>query len=172
MNLSEKFKDRAEALYQSQVRRSRERKGPSGRITRHGYVLGFDRKQFFCWLFDQFGGENNAILCRYCRRAIDVYSCTVDHEVPLKRGGAPVLSNLGVICSPCNAVKHIMTPDEMLRFVKKLQELADEFHNSIAVDSITHRLESYSKLMASANSQRARKQKEAAKAVIGEDEDW
>lgn len=164
--LSQRFKARVESLFKSQQNRASEKKDKNGRIIRKGYALSFDRREFIAWFLDEFGGENTAILCRYCHRPIDAYSCVVDHGVPLKRGGPAELSNLDVICSPCNSVKGKLTPDEMTAFLLKMREMADQFHNAAAVQDITHRLESYSAMKATVNAGRARKQAQQVAAVV------
>lgn len=169
LNLSPRFAKRRDALYKSHVDRARGKTSKkTGRIIRHGYTLPFDKKQFTAWLLDQFGGENNAILCRYCRRPIDVYNCQLDHGVPIARAGSPGLSNLDPVCEPCNHVKGKLTPEEFESFLVKLRELADQFHNGIAVQDITHRLESYSAMKATVN--RAHASRKAAPVAVAEDD--
>lgn len=165
ISFSPRFRDRVNSLFASQQNRAREKRNKNGRIVKQGYVLPFDRKQFMAWLVDQFGGENGAIPCRYCRRPIDVYNCQLDHGTPLSRGGSPGLSNLTATCAPCNDVKGKMTPEEMDFFLAKMVDMGNHFHNGIAVQNITHRLESYSAMKATVNRAHANKKKEAAIAV-------
>ena len=161
MTLSKQFLDRAAELYSSQLRRSKERRGPSGKITRVGYVLPFDREQFTNWLVTQFpGGIRRCI----CTKPIDVFNCQVDHVTPLERQGSPALSNLECICESCNKIKHTMTGEEFRKLLEFIKEMGSRFPDGQAVKSITHRLQSYSSLKASANGQRARKVK--AKAAV------
>lgn len=166
IQLSPRFADRCDSLFQSQKNRAKEKKDKNGRILKLGYLLPFDRKQFIAWFLDQFGGENNAILCRYCKRPIDAYTCQVDHAVPLKRGGSPGLGNLGPICAPCNAIKSKMIPEEMEYFCGLMIDMGNHFHNGVAVQDITHRLESYSKMKATVNAGRARKNAARVAAVV------
>ena len=58
--------------------------------------LGVSKEQ---WLgrLDEFCG-----LCAYC---LDSAGSTMDHVVPISRGGAHDLSNIVPACSPCNASK-------------------------------------------------------------------
>lgn len=172
--LSDKFRDRVDSLFKSQQNRAKEKKDKNNRITRKGYALPFDKKQFTAWLLDKFGGtENGVIQCRYCHRPIDVYSCQIDHSVPLKRSGSPALSNLDVPCAPCNAIKGKMTPEEMEYFCGLMIDMGNHFHNGVAVQDITHRLESYSKMKATVNAGRARKNAARVAAVVtGIDEDF
>lgn len=170
IQLSPRFAKRRDDLWKSQCNRAAEKKSKkTGRIIRHGYTLPFDKKQFTAWLLDKFGGENNAILCRYCKRPIDVYNCQLDHGVPIARSGPPDLSNIDPVCEPCNHVKGKLTPEEFDFFLAKLRELADHFHNGIAVQDITHRLESYSAMKATVN--RAHAQRKAAPALAVAEDD-
>jgi 5-methylcytosine-specific restriction endonuclease McrA len=157
LNLSPKFATRRDSLWESQKRRASSRKSKTGRITRKGYVLPFDKKQFTAWLVDIFADGTRPIRCRYCLQPIDVYNCQLDHAVPLQRSGRPDLDNINPICESCNKSKHVMLPEEFELFLIKMREMADHFHNGIAVKSIMHRLESYSNLKAAANQARAKK---------------
>lgn len=148
--------DRAETLYGYQVDRSRQKKSKSGRITKKGYTLPFNRQQFIVWLSAQFGGNlGSAIRCRYCNRPIDIFSCQIDHGTSLDRGGSPGLENLSPTCKPCNQTKGTMSVEEMDYLVAFLYAMAKHFSNSEAADSITQRLESYSAMKANTNKMRA-----------------
>lgn len=172
IQLSDRFEARVKSLFESQRLRSKEKKDKNGRIIRQGYLLPFDRKQFTAWFLDVFGGENNAILCRYCNRPIDAYTCQVDHVMPLRRGGSPGLGNMECICPPCNAVKGKMSGEEMEYFRFLMVDMGNHFHNGVAVQDITHRLESYSKMKATVNAGRARKAaQQVAAALTGNNED-
>jgi 5-methylcytosine-specific restriction endonuclease McrA len=52
--------------------------------------------------------------CDYCHRTVD--KLTVDHVVPLSRGGADELANVRVVCQPCNCSKGRRTLDEWKAF--------------------------------------------------------
>lgn len=168
-NLSERFQDRSDALFKSQRDRGREKRDKNNRIIKQGYKLPFDKKQFMAWLLDQFHGEAGAIPCRYCRQPIDVYNCQLDHGTPLSRGGSPGLVNLDPTCAPCNDVKGKMTPEEMDFFLAKMVDMGNHFHNGIAVQNITHRLESYSAMKATVNRAHASRQKQAAAVAVAEE---
>ena len=175
LNLSPRFAKRRDDLWTSQRNRAAGKKNKLGHWTRLPYTLPFDKKQFTAWLVDLFGDGTRPLRCRYCNQTIDVYNCQLDHAVPIKRSGSPGLENMDAICEPCNKTKQIMTPEEFEFFIAKMREMADHFHNGIAVQSITHRLESYSNLKAAANQQRAKKnaaQPATPVALRDEDEDW
>lgn len=50
--------------------------------------------------FDYFGWQ-----CRYCRASLTVATVTLDHQLPLSRGGSNWASNLVPACGSCNASK-------------------------------------------------------------------
>jgi 5-methylcytosine-specific restriction endonuclease McrA len=50
--------------------------------------------------------------CVYCSTHLDHRSATLDHVVPLARGGAHDPGNLVVACAPCNRLKGDLLPYE------------------------------------------------------------
>jgi 5-methylcytosine-specific restriction endonuclease McrA len=171
--LSPRFQDRVDALFAAQRSRAREKKGPSGRISKAGYVLPFDKRQFTAWFLDQFGGvEGGVIRCRYCKKPIDAYNSVIDHATPLKRGGSPGLGNLECICEQDNQVKGGMTPDEFEWFLTKMAEMGMRFHGGEAVRDITSRLAKAVKLAAAMRYSIAGRQKQAMAAAVGNQEDF
>lgn len=74
--------------------------------------------------------------CEYCRsqERYSVHSFSIDHVVPISRGGATVFANLAFACSGCNSHKHTKTtardPVTLLTvglFDPRTQEWADHF---------------------------------------------
>ena len=53
-------------------------------------------------------------ICAYCEKKVLPHELTMDHIVPLARGGASVKSNLVPACKPCNQAKKLETPAEAL----------------------------------------------------------
>ena len=51
-------------------------------------------------------------LCHYCQKKFKASDLTMDHIVPLARGGESVKSNLVPACKACNASKKLSTPAE------------------------------------------------------------
>lgn len=43
--------------------------------------------------------------CYYCSKVLSKVECTMDHVVPLVRGGRSTKGNIVVACKPCNNVK-------------------------------------------------------------------
>lgn len=53
-----------------------------------------------------------AVPCPYCGTAIDALSASLDHAMPITRGGSLGLENLTAICAMCNRLKGALTPSE------------------------------------------------------------
>ncbi len=52
--------------------------------------------------------------CEYCHKHYKPQELTMDHIIPLARGGTSTLGNLAVACKPCNASKGLHTPVDLL----------------------------------------------------------
>lgn len=66
------------------------------------------KRRIRCELFQQANG-----CCRYCRKEMHWDEFTVDHIIPVARGGTSRVSNLWAACKRCNCLKGKTTP---LRF--------------------------------------------------------
>ena len=53
-------------------------------------------------------------LCHYCGEKFPPKELTMDHIVPLARGGTSTKGNIVPACSACNADKKLATPAELL----------------------------------------------------------
>jgi 5-methylcytosine-specific restriction protein A len=53
-------------------------------------------------------------LCAYCGRVVAPRELTMDHVVPVARGGRSVRGNVVAACKDCNSRKKLMTPAEQL----------------------------------------------------------
>ena len=51
-------------------------------------------------------------LCHYCGQKVDFHDLTMDHLVPLARGGRSTKENLVPSCKNCNTLKKTMLPIE------------------------------------------------------------
>lgn len=60
-------------------------------------------------------------LCRYCGQTFPSSDLTMDHILPVVRGGKSVKSNCVPCCKECNTEKSFLTPAEMI-----LRELEQE----------------------------------------------
>jgi 5-methylcytosine-specific restriction protein A len=53
-------------------------------------------------------------LCHYCQKVFRPAELTMDHLVPLARGGRSVKNNLVPACKSCNSGKKLATPVDLL----------------------------------------------------------
>lgn len=56
-------------------------------------------------------------VCHYCRRVVGARALTLDHVVPLIRGGRSVRANMVPSCKDCNSKKQSMLAWEWDAFV-------------------------------------------------------
>ena len=59
-------------------------------------------------------------ICHYCEQKFKPEELTMDHLVPLARGGQSIKNNLVPSCKECNAKKKLHTPVDLL--FQKLDE--------------------------------------------------
>jgi 5-methylcytosine-specific restriction endonuclease McrA len=57
--------------------------------------------------------------CHYCRRQVGATALTMDHIVPLIRGGRSVRGNTVPACKDCNSKKQSLLPWEWDEFVSR-----------------------------------------------------
>ena len=60
-------------------------------------------------------------ICYYCHQKFSREEITMDHIVPLSRGGKSTKTNIVACCKECNNEKKYLTPVEMI-----LKQLKDE----------------------------------------------
>src|SRR5258708_452662 len=53
-------------------------------------------------------------ICHYCEKQFKPEKLTMDHLVPLARGGSSTKSNLVPACKECNAKKKLDTPMDLI----------------------------------------------------------
>ena len=53
-------------------------------------------------------------ICGYCGQTVGARALTMDHVVPVARGGRSVRGNVVAACKQCNTKKKLMTPAEQL----------------------------------------------------------
>lgn len=56
----------------------------------------------------------NKGVCYYCEQRFEKEELTMDHKVPVARGGRSTKSNVVVACKNCNTKKRIKTPVDMI----------------------------------------------------------
>jgi 5-methylcytosine-specific restriction endonuclease McrA len=58
--------------------------------------------------------------CYYCRRLVGAGALTMDHIVPLGRGGRSVRGNVVPACKDCNTRKKSLVPVEWAEYLARL----------------------------------------------------
>jgi len=61
-------------------------------------------------------------VCHYCRRQVGHKALTMDHIVPLGRGGTSIKGNVVPACKECNNRKKSLLPIEWQAYVDALAE--------------------------------------------------
>jgi 5-methylcytosine-specific restriction enzyme A len=64
--------------------------------------------------------------CGYCGRYTPSRDLTMDHRVPLVRGGRSIRSNLVPACRACNAAKKYLLPVEWAAYLARLADDVDK----------------------------------------------
>lgn len=61
-------------------------------------------------------------ICHYCGRQVAPAELTLDHVVPLVRGGRSSKGNCVPACKECNSHKQDLLPTEWERYLERLQQ--------------------------------------------------
>jgi 5-methylcytosine-specific restriction enzyme A len=64
--------------------------------------------------------------CHYCRRTVGVKALTMDHLVPLGRGGRSIRGNVVPACKACNDRKKALLPLEWREYLDTLGHHEDD----------------------------------------------
>lgn len=67
----------------------------------------------------------SAGVCHYCGRQVGARQLTMDHVVPLIRGGKSSRSNVVPACKDCNTQKQLRLPVEWEAYLRRLSESGD-----------------------------------------------
>lgn len=65
-------------------------------------------------------------ICYYCRKAIKLTELTMDHIVPVIRGGKSTKGNVVPVCKECNNKKKHLLPLEWQEHLERLSSEASE----------------------------------------------
>ncbi len=60
-------------------------------------------------------------ICHYCKKKIKPSELTMDHMIPISRGGLSERSNLVPCCKKCNAKKKYLLPYEWEEYMNSLK---------------------------------------------------
>ena len=83
-----------------------------------------------------------SVPCLYCREPITVRNFSLDHKIPVSRGGTLEAYNAEIICLPCNQRKGALTDCEFYALISLLHDL-----NSEASQDVLRRLRAGSKAL-------------------------
>ena len=64
-------------------------------------------------------------VCAYCRRRVGHRALTMDHVVPLGRGGRSTRGNVVPSCKDCNSRKQSMVPIEWQAYLDRLTKMSE-----------------------------------------------
>ncbi len=65
-------------------------------------------------------------ICYYCKRKVNSKELTMDHKIPLSRGGSSDKINIVPACKECNNKKKYLLPWEWEEYLKTLKEKEKE----------------------------------------------
>lgn len=65
-------------------------------------------------------------ICYYCRRQMGPRALTMDHIVPLGRGGRSVRGNVVPACKDCNTRKQALLPVDWTQYLASLDRPLEE----------------------------------------------
>ena len=82
--------------------------------------------------------------CYYCGCKLNNNQKTIDHKLPMSRGGKTIKDNLVVSCIDCNQDKDSMTEDEFNKFNEIIQKEIDE---SVSIKYLTTLLMTYKDIL-------------------------
>ncbi|HYA11969.1 MAG TPA: HNH endonuclease [Thermodesulfovibrionales bacterium] len=61
-------------------------------------------------------------LCYYCKKKVAPKALTLDHIVPIIRGGKSTKGNIVPVCKECNNKKKYLLPIEWAEYVERVTE--------------------------------------------------
>ncbi|PYM95716.1 MAG: HNH endonuclease [Candidatus Rokuibacteriota bacterium] len=64
-------------------------------------------------------------VCAYCRRRVGHRALTMDHVVPLGRGGRSTRGNVVPSCKDCNSRKQSLVPVEWQAYLDRLTKMSE-----------------------------------------------
>jgi 5-methylcytosine-specific restriction endonuclease McrA len=65
-------------------------------------------------------------VCYYCRRTVGARRLTMDHLVPLGRGGRSTRGNVVAACKDCNTRKRALVPVEWQEYLHTLDGISTD----------------------------------------------
>ena len=68
-------------------------------------------------------------ICHYCGKHVSPSELTMDHVIPLSRGGRSERENISACCKECNNKKKNLLPTEWDEYVERLRGEKDSIEN-------------------------------------------
>ena len=88
-------------------------------------------------------GNSQGWICPYCGTDVSGHIGTIDHKIPVSRGGTSEPDNLAILCQRCNSSKNDLTPEEYhaYRSVRAARRISKKDRQAIgdSQDWICHR---------------------------------
>lgn len=75
-------------------------------------------------------------LCRCCNARMSIKDVSLDHRLPVARGGSNSLRNVAYVCKGCNKAKGDMTEEEFRDLLKTLDEWGARHRNPALRDKV------------------------------------
>lgn len=113
------------------------------------YNLTIDEKN----IIKEFKLQNNHVCSYCCKRITDDKDLTVDHKIPISRGGATTETNLTIACLKCNREKDNMTDKEYMRFKEIQLKIYESYEVSKLIMSLQKIFEDITNISALINSE-------------------
>ena len=126
----DKIKERLEARKQTTEWRDKRHKwleSPNGKAyntvqgARRRYKIKGGQLTTQRWLMI----KNRSPLCSMCGRFVECQNLTLDHIIPLSKGGRHIPSNVQALCKSCNSSKHDKIPEFIFISPNKSGNLAE-----------------------------------------------
>lgn len=117
------FMRRTYSMHKDMGRRFAEKRDKNDRIRQHGRELPFTVEQLRAWVQAQMPKTHGQ--CAYCSKWIDFADFSLDHDIPVSRGGSLELSNLAICCDECNRIKGSLSGNEYRALRRGLETFSD-----------------------------------------------
>ena len=66
--------------------------------------------------------RDGGMFCAYCGKALDDTTVTIEHVLPISKGGADTMENMVIACRECNQLAKDYSITQKLRMVKETME--------------------------------------------------
>ena len=81
--------------------------------------------------------QSNPHICTYCNKSIpSTETVTIDHKIPVCKGGKTVPENLTISCYPCNREKDDLTVEEYAIYKQKQDNILENYEVNIVINEL------------------------------------